>query len=259
MIKLAGISDARHQRIVAVLAVCLATSSIVSAEDVVRVAPLTPLDHGFSGLYNLDFAGAQKDFAAWQAQHPDDPVGPVSEAAGLLFSEFNRLGVLEVQFFENDDSFSARSKLTADPAVRDHFVAAIGRADNLARARLAKDPKDRDALFASTMCSGLQADYAALIEKRNLASLRFHQGGLGVGATVAVGLSRLLRRAASYGIQQVHHWKHGRACALDVAARWLARRQTAGNRRLADHSCTRTLSGPLRANPARDCLRAGEG
>src|SRR5258708_29008146 len=92
MIKLAGISDARHQRIVAVLAVCLATSSIVSAEDVVRVAPLTPLDHGFSGLYNLDFAGAQKDFAAWQAQHPADPVGPVSEAAGLLFSEFNRLG-----------------------------------------------------------------------------------------------------------------------------------------------------------------------
>jgi hypothetical protein len=153
--------------------VCLATSSIVSAEDVVRVAPLTPLDHGFSGLYNLDFSGAQKDFAAWQAQHPDDPVGPVSEAAGLLFSEFNRLGVLEAQFFENDDSFSARSKLTADPVVRDHFEAAIGRADSLARTRLAKDPKDRDALFASTMCSGLQADYAALIEKRNLASLRF--------------------------------------------------------------------------------------
>jgi hypothetical protein len=173
MIKPAAASDARTWRIVAVLASLLACSTFGIAEDVVRAAPVTPLDHGFSGLYNMDFAGAQKDFASWQAQHPDDPVGPVSEAAGLLFSEFSRLGVLESQFFENDDSFLSRSKLTADPAVRDRFQAAIGRADNLAHARLAKDPNDRNALFAATMCSGLQADYAALIEKRNLASLHF--------------------------------------------------------------------------------------
>src|ERR1017187_165936 len=29
----------------------------------------TTLDHGFLGLYSLDFAGAQKDFSAWEAQH----------------------------------------------------------------------------------------------------------------------------------------------------------------------------------------------
>ena len=56
-------------------------------------------------LYNLDFDGAQKDFTAWQRLHPDDPVGPVSEAAGFLFSEFNRLGVFESQFYENDTAF----------------------------------------------------------------------------------------------------------------------------------------------------------
>jgi hypothetical protein len=27
---------------------------------------VSPLGRGFSGLYNLDFAGAQKDFATWQ-------------------------------------------------------------------------------------------------------------------------------------------------------------------------------------------------
>jgi hypothetical protein len=137
------------------------------------VALATPLDLGFSGLYNLDFAGAQKDFAAWQQLHPDDPVGPVSEAAGFLFSEFNRLGVLEAQFYEDDDAFVGRPKLTPDPTLRQHFMAAIGRAESLAHARLANDPKDRDALFALTLSSGLQADYAALIEKRNLASLHF--------------------------------------------------------------------------------------
>jgi hypothetical protein len=135
--------------------------------------PATALDHGFMGLYNLDFADAQKDFATWQAQHPDDPMGPVSEAAGLLFSEFNRLGVLEAQFFENDDAFARRAKVAPDPVLRDHFQAALVRAQTVARARLAKDAKDRDGLFAMTMSSGLQADYAALIEKHNLASLRF--------------------------------------------------------------------------------------
>ena len=131
------------------------------------------LDHGFSGLYNLDFTGAQKDFSAWELQHPDDPVGPVSEAAGYLFSEFNRLGVLESQFFTDDSSFDARSKQTPDAAVKSRFEASLDRAQKLANTRLAKNPNDHDALFTLTLSSGLQADYAALIEKRNLSSLHY--------------------------------------------------------------------------------------
>src|ERR1700691_4161014 len=75
-------------------------------------ADLNPnaLDRGFLGLYNLDFDGAQKDFSSWETQHPDDPMGPVSEAAGYLFSEFNRLGVLEGQFYDNNKSFFGRSQ-----------------------------------------------------------------------------------------------------------------------------------------------------
>jgi len=151
----------------------LALCALAGAEDIPGRVAASPLDRGFTGLYNLDFAGAQKDFAAWEQLHPDDPVGPVSEAAGLLFSEFNRLGVLEAQFYENDRAFVDRPKLAPDPQLRERFQAAIGRAENLAHARLGKDPKDRDGLFALTLCAGLQADYAALIEKKNMASLRF--------------------------------------------------------------------------------------
>ena len=143
------------------------------AEDIPRAASPSALDRGFAGLYNLDFAGAEKDFVSWQKMHPDDPVGPVSEAAGFLFSEFNRLGVLEAQFYENDAAFTGRPKFTPDPAVHQVFENAIQRAETLSRSSLAKDSKDRDALFAMTLSSGLQADYAALIEKRNLASLHF--------------------------------------------------------------------------------------
>lgn len=161
--------------VVIVAALCLVLR--VDAEDGAATVPdikvVTALDRGFLGLYNLDFNGAQKDFSSWESLHPDDPVGPVSEAAGYLFSEFNRLGVLESQFFENDDAFGARSRPNPDSAVKSRFQSALDRAQTLAHDRLKKDSKDRDALFALTLASGLQADYEALIEKHNMASLHY--------------------------------------------------------------------------------------
>jgi hypothetical protein len=143
------------------------------AAAVDAISGATSLDQGFSRLYNLDFAGAHQVFVSWEREHPDDPLGPVCDAAGFLFSEFNRLGVLEAEFYADDRKFEARKQHTPDSIVRDHFYAALDRADGEARSRLAKNPKDRDALFALTMSSGLRADYAALIEKHNLASLHY--------------------------------------------------------------------------------------
>jgi hypothetical protein len=131
---------------------------------------LPPLDRGFQFLYNLDFDRAHNLFAAWEQSHPDDPMGPTCDAAGLLFSEFHRLGVLESQFFER---FENRPKPSADPAVRARFNAAIQKAEAIAHRRLAENPRDKDALFALTLTNGLQGDYAALIERRNLASLHY--------------------------------------------------------------------------------------
>lgn len=134
---------------------------------------LPPLDRGFQLLYNLDFDRAHGIFAAYEQTNPGDPLGPTSDAAGLLFSEFHRLGVLEAQFFEDDKNFNNRPKLDPDAGVRARFNAAVQKAEGLAQTRLAQDPKDKNSLFAMTLCNGLQADYAALIEKRNLVSLHY--------------------------------------------------------------------------------------
>jgi hypothetical protein len=165
--------DARAKVWITIFAAFWALCPGLCAKDIPTATIGSPLDRGFTGLYNLDFGGAQKDFQEWQQMHPEDPMGPVSEAAGFLFSEFNRLGVLEAQFYENDDAFDKRPKVSPDPAIRDQFRDAINRTEKLAHSRLSKDPKDRDALFAMTLSSGLQADYAALIEKRNVESLHF--------------------------------------------------------------------------------------
>lgn len=131
------------------------------------------LNQGFHRMYDLDFAGAQRDFESWEQQNPDNPMGPVSEAAGVLFSEFNRLGVLEAQFYENDSAFAARKRYDVDPGERSLFDRHLVRAENLARSRLTRNAKDRDALLAMTMASGLRSDFAALIERRNMTSLHY--------------------------------------------------------------------------------------
>jgi hypothetical protein len=135
--------------------------------------PSAGLDRGFRRLYDLDFSGAQKEFESWEKINPENPMGPASEAAGVLFSEFNRLGVLEAQFYEDDSAFGARRKYDADPQQRARFEHHLSRAEDLAKSRLTHDARDRDALLAMTFAAGLRSDFAALIEKRNLASLHY--------------------------------------------------------------------------------------
>jgi hypothetical protein len=135
-------------------------------------APYTPwLDRGFHSLYNLDFAAAQRQFAEHEQEHPEDPLGPTSEAAGLLFAELNRLGILDSAFFK--DSSLSRVKSAPDATVYTQFDSALRRAEEIARNRLRRNGRDRDALFAVTLVAGLRADYAALIQHRGVAALGY--------------------------------------------------------------------------------------
>ena len=144
-----------------------------SVPEALGSLPSQSLDRGFARLYDLDFAGAQKEFEAWEKLNPDNPMGPVSDAVDILFFEFNRLGVLEAQFYESDSAFAARKKYEVDPAQRLLFEQRLDRAEQMAKSKLSRDSRDPDALFAMTLSNGLRSDFAALIEKRNLASLHY--------------------------------------------------------------------------------------
>ena len=137
----------------------------------------TPIQQGFQSMYNLDFQAAHQDFSAWEQMHPEDPLGPVAEAAGYLFAEFDRLGVLQSQLFTDDKTFEDRSKLSPDAKVREQFYAALSRGDLLADAALKHDPKDTNAMFARVLALGLRSDYVALIEKEDLAALSYMKQG----------------------------------------------------------------------------------
>lgn len=135
------------------------------------------LDQGYGALYSLDFDRAESAFIRWEMNEPWNPLGPASRASGYLFREFERLGVLRSELFADDKSFESRNKLLADPQLKLRFQQQISLADRLAGEILAEDPSSTDALLAKTLVNGLQADYAALIEKQNAESLSYTKKG----------------------------------------------------------------------------------
>ena len=130
------------------------------------------LDAGFHLLYELKPQEARNQFEAWQKSHPDDPLGSASEAASYLFEECYRQAVLTSEFFLDDKRFLGKIPLKPDPKLRAAFFAADQRAQDLAQLRLKTNPNDPNALFAMSLSLGMQADYASLIDKHQLDSLK---------------------------------------------------------------------------------------
>jgi hypothetical protein len=142
------------------------------AQVQIEVLHVPELDVGFHLLYQLKPAEARTQFHAWQKSHPQDPLGSASEAASYFFEECYRQGILTSEFFLDNKRFLGKVALKPDPALRAAFFAADKRALELARARLNTNPDDPKALFSMTLSLGLEADYASLIDKHQVESLK---------------------------------------------------------------------------------------
>jgi hypothetical protein len=152
--------------------ILLMLSLLVCAQPVhAATARDNELYAGWLKMYDLKFEAAHRIFRDWESGHPTDPLAPCSEATAYLFSEFARLGVLESELFVNDEHFSARKRLQPDARLKVEFSNEIEKQERLSDALLQRSPTDQRALFAKSLGWGLRADYAALIEKSNLASL----------------------------------------------------------------------------------------
>ena len=137
----------------------------------------TLVEQGYRQMYNLDFDAAHRSFEQWQRLHPDDPLGPVSDAAAYLFGEFDRLHILQSQFFIEDSTFRGMSKPAADQQVHRRFEDDLEKGRKLSDVILRRSPRDKDATFATVLRMGLRADYLSLIEDRNLQALSEMKNG----------------------------------------------------------------------------------
>jgi hypothetical protein len=129
------------------------------------------IESGFNLLYTLKFAEAHDRFADWQRTNPADPVGHAAMAAGYLFEELYYQHVLTSEFFLDDARLLGGIRGTPDERRKAGFQYENEKGKDLARRQLQEDPRDANALFALTITTGMQADFASILEKRQLESL----------------------------------------------------------------------------------------
>jgi len=173
-------------------ALCHAAAALALAGAPALHGDTTLLDTGFRHMYNLEFDQAHRNFQEWDRTHPSDPVGPVSDAAAYLFDQFDRMKILQSEFFSSDRRFLEQRTASPDPALKRQFERSLDKAHRLAAAALARDPQDADAAFAEILRMGLHSDYLALIERRYRASLEETKAGREMA-------ENLLARRPDYG------------------------------------------------------------
>ncbi len=129
------------------------------------------LDAGFRNLYELDFKKGREQFISYQKLEPSDPMGKAAEAASYLYEQFNAKGIFTSDFFLNDQKFLGGAQGTPAENRNDGFLNANHMARDMAVSRLKTDPRDRQSLLVVTMTDGMEADYDALIVKKQMAGL----------------------------------------------------------------------------------------
>ena len=144
-----------------------------AAPGAARPGPIPPaiLDNGFNELYKLNFQGARAEFLSYEKAQPDDPLGKVAEAASYLYEEFNQKGVFTSAFFLDDSKFLGGVDGKPSENRNDAFMGVNQQAREMAQGLLKTNPRDAHGLLVLTMADGMESDYDALIEKKQLAGL----------------------------------------------------------------------------------------
>jgi hypothetical protein len=146
---------------------------IVVAVSTLGGAAPNELYRAWLAMYDLNFQDAHRRISRWEAAHPENAMGPASQATAFLFAELARLGALESELFVDNDRFRNRERLNPDPNAKRLFMEQIRKADDLASRALALSAGDADALLAESIVLGLRADYDSLIEKKMLTPLKY--------------------------------------------------------------------------------------
>ncbi|MDQ2833243.1 MAG: hypothetical protein M3Y50_05730 [Acidobacteriota bacterium] len=167
-----GLRSVRRVAVAAVLLILIGSSASWGV-----TGPLsgTPLNDGYHDLYNLNFAGAHTQFQQWMSAHPEDPMGPASDAAAYIFTEFDRLGVLDIELFADDNRFESRNRPGVDPVLEKGFNDRANEADRLADAALARNPRDANAFYVKAVTSGMRADWSSLIDRHEYGAFKYSE------------------------------------------------------------------------------------
>jgi len=123
------------------------------------------LQAAVNDLYQSNFEGSRETLSGYSAAHPQDPLPYAMQAATYLFSELERAGALHGNLLSDDRSVQQQRGGEFKPNARAAAALdnAVKQTRKYARIRLLADPKDRNALLAMCIVTGVERDYLALV------------------------------------------------------------------------------------------------
>lgn len=135
-------------------------------------ADLPTLEDAVQHMYDFNFPATYSILDRYISAHPQDPLPFAFRSSAYLFSELDRMGILESEFLIDDNRIAEKKNhLSPDPAVRASLLKALDDTRVRAETALKANPSDRDALFAMSITQGVATDYMAFVEKRQISSL----------------------------------------------------------------------------------------
>jgi hypothetical protein len=119
----------------------------------------------FQHFYVLDYPACVSLLEKVQAAHPGDPEATALLLEARVFAELYRQDLLDTTFYANDGFLTGKHPTPEDPHVRDQIFGLSDEAVREAEARLSKNPKDVDALYARGWAKSLRSSYMAMVER----------------------------------------------------------------------------------------------
>jgi len=124
---------------------------------------------GYEALYNLDYEGARSRFKKMIDLAPDHPAGAQCYASSLWVQHLNEAWKLKSTLYSDN---AKDEKTRADRKQSDEFRRWTRQAKQLSEARLRKDAKDVEALYFLGAAEGLEAAFAAGVERKFMPAFR---------------------------------------------------------------------------------------
>lgn len=120
-------------------------------------------------VYNLDYEGARSRCRKMTEVAAEHPAGPQCYASTLWVEHLNRDWALKASLY-NDNAADAKTRVDRKQA--DEFRRWTRQAKQLSETRLRKDPKDIEALYFLGAAEGVEAAFAAGVERKFMAAFR---------------------------------------------------------------------------------------
>jgi hypothetical protein len=152
------------------LVFCVSFTSLAQSPETTQAQLDTLRSQGYEALYNLDYETARRSFREMMRIAPDHPAGAQCFAASLWLQQLNESWELQATLY-NEKSY-ARDNQKLDGARVKDFQYWIRTAKTLSLARLRRDPSDQEALYLLGAAEGLEAAFAAAIERKFMRALR---------------------------------------------------------------------------------------